>query len=89
MSQFYNKVVVVTGGSEGIGKALVDALLAEGAKVATCSRNYDKLYQLQSNYAGKPFMIQTADVSKALDCEKFIEAVIQTCLLYTSDAADE
>jgi len=78
MSQFYNKVVVVTGGSEGIGKALVDALLAEGAKVATCSRNYDKLYQLQSHYAGKPLMIQAADVSKALDCEKFIEAVIQT-----------
>lgn len=78
MSNFFNKVVVVTGGSEGIGKALVDGFLAQGAKVATCSRNYDKLYQLQSNYAGKPLMIQAADVSKELDCKKFIEAVIET-----------
>lgn len=78
MSYFFNKVVVITGGSEGIGKALVDSFLAQGAKVATCSRNYDKLYQLQSNHAGKPLMIQAADVSKELDCKKFIEAAIKT-----------
>jgi short-subunit dehydrogenase len=78
MYSFNNKVVVITGGSEGIGKALVHAFLAEGAKVGTCGRNYDKLYQLQSNYAGKPLMIHTADVSKEIDCKKFIEAVINT-----------
>ena len=78
MHNFNNKVVVITGGSEGIGKALVQAFLAEGAKVATCGRNYDKLYQLQSNYAGKPLMIHTADVSKEIDCKKFIENVINT-----------
>ncbi len=78
MYNFNNKVVVITGGSEGIGKALVQAFLAEGAKVATCGRNYDKLYQLQSNYAGKPLMIHTADVSKEIDCKKFIENVINT-----------
>lgn len=78
MYSFNNKVVVITGGSEGIGKALVQAFLAEGAKVATCGRNYDKLYQLQSNYAGKPLIIHTADVSKEIDCKKFIETVITT-----------
>ena len=32
MSFFSNKVVVITGGSDGIGKALVDISLLHGAK---------------------------------------------------------
>ncbi|MDE3145420.1 MAG: SDR family oxidoreductase [Bacteroidota bacterium] len=78
MSYFNNKVVVITGGSEGIGKALVELFLSKAAKVATCSRNYDKLYQLQSIHAGKPLMIYAADVSIEMDCRKFIESVIDT-----------
>ncbi len=77
MSAFENKVVVITGGSEGIGKALVDAFLQQGAKVATCGRNYDKLYQLQSAHPGKPLLIHTADVSKEQDCRLFMEVVIK------------
>lgn len=76
MSVFTNKVVVITGGSEGIGKALVQHFLMLGAKVATCGRNYDKLYQLQSTSPNKPLMIHTADVSKEQDCSNFIEAVV-------------
>ncbi|WP_298299466.1 SDR family oxidoreductase [Hydrotalea sp.] len=74
---FNNKVVVITGGSEGIGKALVEAFMAQGAKVATCGRNYDKLYVLQSIHAGKPLMVQAADVSNETDCKNFINAVIK------------
>jgi len=77
MSVFKNKVVVITGGSEGIGKALVATFLDQGAKVATCSRNYDKLYLLQSLYSGKPLVIYTADVSKEQDCENFINVVLK------------
>ncbi len=78
MSIFRNKVVVITGGSEGIGKALVGAFLELGAKVATCGRNYDKLYHLQSIHPGRQLLIQTADVSKEQDCSRFIETVVQS-----------
>lgn len=78
MSNFKNKVVVVTGGSDGIGKALVEQFLNLGAKVATCGRNYDKFYQLQQVNAGKPLLVHTADVSIEQDCKNFIDAVIKT-----------
>lgn len=78
MGYFTNKVVAITGGSDGIGKALVEKLLAEGAKVATCSRNYDKLYQLQLSFPTAPLHTITADVSRQADCERFIATTLKT-----------
>lgn len=78
MSYFAGKVVVVTGGSEGIGKALVELLLQKGARVAACGRSYEKLHKLQTNQAGKQLHIATADVSKESDCRNFIESSIKT-----------
>lgn len=77
MSNYNNKVVVITGGSDGIGKALVELFLSLGAKVATCGRAYDKLYLLQQSNPGRPLFIHTADVSKQEDCKVFIEQVIK------------
>lgn len=74
---FKNKVVVITGGSDGIGKALVDALIQLGAKVAACGRNQDKLYDLQLLHSGKPLHTIVADVSNYNDCRNFIDSTIQ------------
>lgn len=76
-SFFKDKVVVVTGGTDGIGKALVDDLLQSGAKVATCGRDHDKLYRLQASYPSSFLHTMVADVSSENDCRRFIETTIK------------
>lgn len=73
MTSLKNKIVVITGGSSGIGKALAEDALARGARVAVCARNVDKL-----NGLFKPsdnLLCFKADVSVEADCKAFIEEV--------------
>ncbi len=77
-TQFKDKVVVITGGSEGIGKALVHQFLVLGAKVATCGRNHDKLYQLQISHPSFPLHTMVADLSNHTECKRFIDTSIAT-----------
>jgi len=78
MSFFQNKAVVITGGSDGIGKALVEMFLEQGAKVATCGRNNDKLYLLEKSHPDEQLITYSIDVSNETDCAFFIEQVIKS-----------
>ncbi|NIG55305.1 SDR family oxidoreductase [Chitinophaga sp. Cy-1792] len=72
---FQNKVVVITGGSSGIGKALVAEMLHNGAQVAVCGRKQSALEALQNELGTKDIFTYVADVSIEADCQAFIEAV--------------
>ena len=67
----------MTGGTDGIGKALVDELLQSGARVATCGRDHDKLYRLQSTYPSSPLHTMLTDVSSENECRRFMETTIK------------
>jgi short-subunit dehydrogenase len=76
MANFKDKIVVITGGSDGIGKALVQQFLTLGAKVATCGRNADKLAQLVAENPGQELFTMQVDVVNQQQDEGFIQAVV-------------
>ena len=76
MANFKDKIVVITGGSDGIGKALVQQFLTLGAKVATCGRNADKLAQLVAENPGQELFTMQVDVVNQQQDAAFIQAVV-------------
>lgn len=70
------KVIVITGGTDGIGKALVEQCLQAGAQVSTCGRSEDKLQNLRNKLPGKSLLALQCDVSREEECRKFIEETI-------------
>jgi short-subunit dehydrogenase len=76
---FKNHVVIVTGASSGIGKALALQLSTEGACLSLAARNPEQLGKLAqecNNLGGSAIPVQT-DVADQAQCQKLIEDTVQ------------
>lgn len=79
MGQFNGKVVVVTGGTSGIGRATALAFARAGATVVIAARRRDKgqeVLQEITRLGGEVAFLQT-DVSRAEDVESLVQTSVE------------
>jgi short-subunit dehydrogenase len=74
-----HKLIVVTGGTKGIGRAIIEKFAAHGFDVATCARNEHDLQQLKTvleqRHAVNVF-VKSADMAVKDDVKKFTDFVM-------------
>ena len=75
-SKFANKVVVVTGGTSGIGLATAKAFVAEGASVFITGRRQDALDAAIKQIGGNVTGVR-GDMSKLADIDRLYDAIQQ------------
>jgi NAD(P)-dependent dehydrogenase (short-subunit alcohol dehydrogenase family) len=76
MGRFENKVVVVTGGTSGIGLATAKAFASEGASVFITGRRQGALDAAVKSIGGKVTAVR-ADMAKLADIDRLYDAVQQ------------
>lgn len=77
--QLNDKVAIVTGASQGIGKAAAVRLAAEGASVVIAARGRELLDRVAEEIraAGGKVAVVQADVSRAEDCAKLVAEAVK------------
>jgi NAD(P)-dependent dehydrogenase (short-subunit alcohol dehydrogenase family) len=77
--QLKERIVLITGGSIGIGYAVAEAFASEGAHVVTCARDEERLNEsvktLQVKYPQSEIFAKQTDVSKLEDIEALVQFV--------------
>ncbi|WP_173930956.1 SDR family NAD(P)-dependent oxidoreductase [Chelativorans sp. Marseille-P2723] len=74
-SDLAGKVVLITGGANGLGAAVAKAFLSEGSKVAIVDISADSLEKRAADLGAGPDRLLTivADVSKEDDVKRYVE----------------
>lgn len=71
-----NSVVIITGASAGIGKALAEQLHANGCRLTLAARRIDRLESLNQSLGGAHLCLQV-DVSRPADCRMLIDETLE------------
>ena len=75
-----DRVAIVTGSSQGIGKAIAYGLAREGAKVTICARNEDRLReaarQIESSTRAEVLPVR-ADLREKADIESMVNETVE------------
>ena len=76
--QVAGKVVLITGGSSGIGLAAAHKIAEAGATTIICGRDEDKLAEAAAEIRARGFAVTTyqADVADMADCDRFVQLLI-------------
>ncbi|WP_342315586.1 SDR family oxidoreductase [Lysobacter sp. FW306-1B-D06B] len=74
-----NKVVVITGGSSGIGLATAQRVAEAGAITVIVARGEDELFKARDamNAAGGKIFAYTADLADMDDCDRLVKTVLE------------
>lgn len=72
------KVVLITGGSSGIGLAAAHKFAEAGATTIICGRDQDKLDEAcaEAKAKGYQFIAYSADIADMTDCDRFVQLLI-------------
>ena len=77
MNRFPNKVALVTGAAQGIGRRVAERLAEEGASLILVDRS-ELVFELQAELAAQyPVLALTADLEQYAECERVMAAAVE------------
>lgn len=75
--RFQDKVAVITGAAQGIGRRVVERIAAEGARLVAVDRS-ELVHELQDELGQRAEILTlTADLERFADCQRVMDAAVE------------